>query len=260
MERETPEPLDIARRGTRLVGFTLTMMAILALLLWLGFWQIHRLHWKEGLLAEIKSRTTAPPVSLQQAIAEAKPGADIEYLRVRLDGRFENGKERYLYAISKEGGNQGWDVITPLKTDSGIVVLVNRGFVPNRLRDPNTRRAGELEGEVSLVGLVRQPVPRGSFTPNNDPRRNRWFWLDPKALAASMFPDGAPEIAPFIVDAEAGNVPGGWPKGGQTDLTLPNNHFGYALTWFSLAAILVAVYVSHMWEVFHAKKPGRASP
>ena len=54
------------------------------------------------------------------------------YLRVRVEGRFDNGKERYLYAVSD--GTPGWHVITPLATAEGEVVLVDRGFVPERIQ------------------------------------------------------------------------------------------------------------------------------
>ena len=56
-----------------------------------------------------------------------------------------------------------------------------------------------------------------------------------------MFPAGAPDIAPFFLEAERSDIPGGWPLGGQTRLDLPNNHLQYALTWYGLAAALVLV-------------------
>jgi surfeit locus 1 family protein len=50
---------------------------------------------------------------------------------------------------------------------------------------------------------------------------------------------------PFIVDAELDpGLPGGFPKGGVTRLELPNRHLEYALTWYGLAAALVAVFAA----------------
>jgi surfeit locus 1 family protein len=56
----------------------------------------------------------------------------------------------------------------------------------------------------------------------------------------------APAIAPFILEAERSDVPGGWPLGGQTKLDLPNKHLQYALTWFLLALCLVVIYVVYV--------------
>ena len=53
--------------------------------------------------------------------------------------------------------------------------------------------------------------------------------------------------APFYVDADGTPNPGGWPRGGQTQLTLPNNHLGYALTWFGLAGALIGVFAFYAW-------------
>ena len=64
-------------------------------------------------------------------------------MRVRVEGRFDNAKERYLFAVSD--GTPGWHVITPLETPDGEVVLVDRGFVPDALREPSSRPQGETE-------------------------------------------------------------------------------------------------------------------
>lgn len=237
------EPMDL----WGLFTFTLFVIPSLSLLLWLGVWQIHRLHWKENLLYDIKHHATATPVSLDKALAEAKSGADIKYLRVGLHGRFENDKERYLYAANTMGA--GWNVITPFRDDNGTVVLVDRGFVPNALRDPAKRPQGQLKGEVTVIGLARVPQHRGIFTPNENRKDNRWYWRDLPGLSASMFPKDPPKIAPFFVDAELSNIPGGWPRGGQTNLKLPNNHLQYSATWFSLAAALVIVYILQVRKV-----------
>ncbi len=124
-----------------LVLFTLFMAAGLALLIGLGVWQLQRLEWKEGLIAKIEARVHAPPVTLKEAVARARAGEDISYLRVKTEGRFDHGKERYVYAVTDEG--VGWHVITPLATPDGEVVLIDRGIVPDAAqgpRDPAPRR------------------------------------------------------------------------------------------------------------------------
>ncbi len=227
-----------------LVLFTLFMAAGLALLIGLGVWQLQRLEWKEGLIAKIETRVHAPPVTLQEAVARARAGEDISYLRVKTAGRFDHSKERYVYAVTDEG--VGWHVITPLATPDGEVVLIDRGIVPDALKDPLTRPQGEIEGTVTVTGLARQPESQGRFTPDNEPEHNRWFWRDLGGLTRSMFPGSQPQVAPLIVEAEPSDVPGGWPRGGATRLDIPNDHLQYAITWFLLAFCLVIIYVVYV--------------
>jgi len=223
-----------------LVGLTALMLAGLALLIGLGVWQLKRLEWKQGLIAQIEARTKGPPITLEDAVALAGEGRDPSYYRVRADGRFHHAKERYLYAVSE--GRVGWHVIAPFETEDGDVVLVDRGFVPDELKDPSARALGQVENVVTVIGIARSPETQTLFTPDNEPKVNRWFWRDLAGMARSMFPAGTTEVAPFFLEADKSEVPGGWPEGGQTRLEIPNNHLQYAITWFLLATVLLIVY------------------
>lgn len=231
-------------RSRGLLLFTAFFAASLALLIGLGVWQLQRLEWKQGLIAQIEARAHGEPVTLKEALSRARSGEDVSYLRVRVEGRFDNSKERYLYAVSD--GTPGWHVIAPLTTQAGEVALVDRGFVPNEYKEPSSRPQGEIEDDVVVTGLARNPESRGLFIPDNEPEKNRWFWRDLGAMSKSMFPVGAPDIAPFVLEAERSDIPGGWPLGGQTRLDLPNNHLQYALTWFLLALCVVVIYVIYV--------------
>lgn len=232
-------------RGKGLVGLSAFVLAALAVLIGLGLWQFDRLKWKEGLIAQIAARSKAPAVTLDEAEALARAGQDLSYMRVRVEGRLHHGRERYLYALAE--GQPGWHVMTPLETPAGDMVLVDRGFVPDALKDPSARSLGQVEQVVEVTGLVRMPETQGLFIPDNEPGTNRWFWRDLRGMAESMFPSGAIEVAPFFLEAEKSDVPGGWPEGGQTRLVIVNNHLQYALTWFALAACLLGVYAAYVW-------------
>ncbi|HYB05699.1 MAG TPA: SURF1 family protein [Methyloceanibacter sp.] len=229
-----------------LLLLTVLSVAALAVLIGLGVWQLQRLQWKESLIAEIEMRTKAEPISLQEAVTRARAGEDMSYVRVRVDGRFDNGKERYLFAVSD--GTPGWHVITPLTTSEGEVVLIDRGFVSEAFRDPASRPQGELTDAVTVTGPARPPESQGLFIPDNEIEQNRWFWGDLFAMAKSMFGGvaGTKDVAPFFLEAEWSDIPGGWPLGGQTRLDLPNNHLQYAITWFALALCLVVIYVIYV--------------
>ncbi|MDO8534518.1 MAG: SURF1 family cytochrome oxidase biogenesis protein, partial [Xanthobacteraceae bacterium] len=48
--------------------------------------------------------------------------------------------------------------------------------------------------------------------------------------------------------ADATPNPGGLPQVGETLLVFPNNHLGYALTWYGLAAALAGVFSVFAWQ------------
>lgn len=211
----------------------------------LGNWQMRRLAWKEGLTGSIAERTHLEPVPLDVVEARAAEGGDPEYTRVKVTGLLLNDKELHLYAFDPKFG-PGWHILTPLRRVDGSVVFVNRGYVPHELKNPAERKAGQLEGEVEILGLVRTPEKPSTFTPTNDAAKNVWYWRDLDAMAAADLGPGGPRVAPFVIDAETTipAVPGGWPKGGTTRLELPNRHFEYALTWYGLAVALVGVFAA----------------
>ena len=241
----------MANKG--LLGLTAFMLAALAVLIGLGVWQLKRLDWKEGLIAKIETRTKGAPISLEKAVALAREGRDPSYYRVRVEGRFHHAKELYLYAVTDEG--VGWHVITPLETADGDMVLVDRGFVPDELKDPSSRALGQVENVVTVTGVVRSPETQGLFLPDNEPKADRWFWRDLQGMALSAFPNGVIQVAPFFVEAEKSSVPGGWPEGGQTRLEIPNNHLQYAITWFLLAACLLVIYGVYVRGLYRRDRP-----
>jgi surfeit locus 1 family protein len=240
-------------RTSGLVWLTLATAVGLTLLIALGVWQLQRLEWKEGLITQIEARTNRKPMDLDHAIELAEQGRNLSYYPVRAEGRFHHARERYLYALSLDG-KPGWHVITPLQTVKGNFVLVDRGFVPDDLRDPSTRPKGQMKEVVAVTGLVRLPEGPSLFVPDNNPEANQWFTRDLSAMTRSMFPGGTIQVAPFFLEEEANDVPGGWPKGGQTRLSLPNNHLQYALTWFGLAAALVVIYGVYVWGAYRGRK------
>lgn len=223
------------------VALLLACCVMAALFAALGVWQVQRLSWKLDLIARVEARLQAAPV-----VAPATVSAADEYRRVRLEGRFLNDRETLVQAVTELGG--GFWVLTPLATDSGATVLVNRGFVPPERRDPASRAAGLIEGPVAVTGLLRLTEPGGGFLRANDPAGNRWFSRDVAAIAAARGLGGAgTPVAAYFVDADATPVPGGFPVGGLTVVRFANNHLVYALTWFALAGMCLAAAV-FLWR------------
>lgn len=235
-------------RGWRgLIGPAVFMLVVLPILVGLGIWQLQRLAWKESLIASINEGLHQAAAPLEEPADAWKGLAGKEYWPVSVRGRFRHADERRMFA--SEGGEAGWHIYTPLETDGGHILFVNRGFVPDQLKDPASRADGEIAGPVTVRGLVRKPGVRGWFEPDADQARNVWYWRDLAGMAASLGSEAdRARVLPFFVDAAAEPAnPAGWPRGGVTRLDIPNRHLEYALTWFGLAGTLVAVFAAFAW-------------
>ena len=239
-----------ASLGRSLVLPALASLVALAILLGLGTWQLQRKTWKEGLIAQIEARSYGEPGSIvPEAEWSAWRAEGDEFRKVRVTGTFLHPLETAVYGLAPGGQRgapvQGYYLITPLRLDNGAIVLVNRGFVPTELKDPAARPGNQPEGQATVTGLVRAPEARTAFTLADDPARNLWFARDPQAIAQFHRLD---RVAPFLIDADATPQPGGWPRGGQTLLNLPNNHLQYAVTWFGIALTLIGVFAAFAWR------------
>jgi surfeit locus 1 family protein len=216
----------------------------------LGVWQLYRLQWKLDLIARVDARIHAP------AAAPPAPGAWTHfdgaaeaYRHVRIRGTFENGKETLVQAVTESG--PGFWVMTPLRTDAGYDVLVNRGFAPQDKADAAARRAGQPKGETTVTGLLRVSEPHGGFLRANQPAAGRWYSRDVAAIAKAR---GLARAAPYFIDADATPNPGGWPLGGLTVVRFRNSHLAYALTWFGMAG-MTALWGA--WPLIEARRSRR---
>jgi surfeit locus 1 family protein len=236
----------------------LAALVALAVLVGLGTWQLQRKSWKESLVSRIEARSRGEPGEILPEAAWSGWRAEADEFRlVRLTGTWLHDYEAPVHGLAPaERGApvQGFYIFTPLRVASGAVVPVNRGFVPTELRDPAARPESRPTGEVSVTGIVRAPESGNWFTPESVPSRDRWFTRDPQAIAAAK---GLDRVAPFYVEADATPNPGGWPRGGQTRLNLPNNHLQYALTWYAIALTLVGVFAAFAWRRLHPEPAGK---
>ncbi|XP_062334723.1 surfeit locus protein 1 [Osmerus eperlanus] len=221
----------------------------------LGTWQVRRRQWKLQMMADLKNLTSAEPIPLPIDPLELK---DLEYRRVKVRGRYNHSQEMYILPRSpvdpekeareagtlSSSGETGANVITPFYcTDLGITILVNRGYVPRKKIRPETRTKGQVNDEVEVVGVVRLTEPRKPFVPQNNVERNSWHYRDLEAMSSVT---GA---EPIFIDSDlASTIPGG-PIGGQTRVTLRNEHMQYIMIWYGLCTA-----TSYMWYIKFFKK------
>lgn len=230
--------------GGRRLALWPTLMTVpaLAALLGLGLWQLDRLEWKNALIATRTANLTAAPMT---RLPERLDAARHAYTRVRLEGRFRHDREFYLGPRTSRG-RAGIHVITPMEMSDGSHVLVDRGWVPRARRRPETRAAGQRRGMVSVEGLLRAAGRTGWFTPDNTPRQNFWYFVDPAAMATVARLD---RVRPYYVAAGPAPNPGGLPLGRAYAVEMASNHLQYALTWFALAVVLAVIYI-----VYHLRR------
>ena len=198
-----------------------------AILIWLGVWQTQRLAWKEAIIADINTRIAAAPVALP---ADPDPEADA-YLPVTVSG--EIGAQALHVLVSQKQKGAGYRVIAPMALESGRRVLIDLGFTATSNKD-----AIAPAGTATLTGNLQWPQEVDSFTPEADMDRNIWFARDVDVMAETL--DTEPLL--IVMREGAGPDPKITPLPVDT-ARIPNDHLQYAITWFSLAAIWLAMTV-----------------
>lgn len=203
------------------------------ILVLLGAWQIQRLAWKEGLIAEIETRIAADPVALPDL---PDPNTD-NLLRVRVRGELGTEEIHALHSVKQYGG--GYRIIVPFvlaQSQGGAQrkILVDLGFIPEAKKDAIPRNGSVRwtpSGRVDdIVGLLLWPNEVDSFTPDPDLGRNIWFARDAVRMADALGTE------PVLLVAEShpdDSIVLPQPPG----IGLPNRHLEYAVTWFGLAIV-----------------------
>lgn len=222
--------------------FVLTGFVVLVLL---GTWQLQRKDWKEGLIATLQERLTAEPIALPARAKWASvTDEQWEFRRVRLEGVFAHAQEAHVYAVPsalRRGptGEIGYFVFTPIETVEGGLVAVNRGHVPEARRAPETRKPGQIEGRVTLTGIMRWPEPESLFTPAPNAGKNLFFLRDQRQIATIK---KWGDVAPFYIELESPAASGGGPEPAKLTPNLRNPHLQYALTWYGLGFVLLILF------------------
>jgi surfeit locus 1 family protein len=223
--------------------------AALATFLGLGTWQLQRMAWKDGLTHALEVRLTAVPAELPPRARwpDLTASAD-EFRRVKFKGAFVPSEEALVFAgggstFRPDVSGPGYWVFAPARLADGGTVVINRGFVPEGRQDPSTRRgdatAFQDTASQEMIGVMRWPEAPAWFTPAGARSRNVWFLRDPLAIATAK---GWPDVAPFFIELEAPQPPGGLPQAGPLRVKLRNDHLQYALTWYALAVVVVVMF------------------
>jgi surfeit locus 1 family protein len=221
-------------------GLAVIALGAFCVLIGMGTWQLQRLAWKEGLIADRQAKLALMPLHISTPLS-SKPEA---FRRVVVTGRFLHDKEIFVGPRSFRG-SPGGHVITPLEYASGEIVFVDRGWVPETRKDPTKRQAAQKRGPVSIVGTASWPRKLNYFEHPNDPSKNQWFRVSPTEMAGSL---KLQRVAAYWVVADASPNPGGFPIGGGGIRMPTNNHLQYVMTWYGMALGLLVLSFFYWWQ------------
>lgn len=210
----------------------------------LGTWQVKRLIWKNDLISFYLKQSTNNIINLHK---DNFVSEEIEYRKVRLTGKFLNKKEVHITGKTYEG-NAGFHVVTPFLMQNGNYVLVNRGWVSENYKEAKNRSFSLINEETSVIGLIRYPQKKGYFVPENEPDNGFWFTIKPTEIKKHLKIDKETFIIKFYVDALRQEKKINLPIGIKEKINIRNQHLSYAITWYSLAIVLMIIYLSYHYS------------
>ena len=209
--------------------FNFLVLVFIIIFCSLGTWQLYRLDWKKNLILEIEQGLNENPVLFNSTAIQ-------DYKKVFLEGKYFFDKQIYLYALN-DSGQPGYEVLTPFKTNVGFIVLFNRGWIPNNLKnsaeinlDPNSK--------YKLTGILKKHSIKNPFKPKNDINNNIWFYLD-KSETSSFTKLELPDFIIVLSSKQQSSPP--YLKKITSDL--PNNHLSYAITWYLISIAIMIFFL-----------------
>ena len=215
----------------RLIFPLLMGLVGVAILIGLGVWQVQRMYWKAGVLAQIAAMIVADPVALpavQDAVTD-------RYRPVAVAGRYTGESIEVLSSRARIG--PGVRIIAAFETTEGRRILIDRGFLAE-----DDRGAVRTVTEARVVGNLHWPLDADSYTPPPDPKTGLWFARDVPALAQAL------RTEPIFIVAREPTGDAITPMPIDTS-TIPNDHWGYAITWFLLAAAWAGMTAYLVWRI-----------
>lgn len=206
-------------------------IAGISVLVSLGMWQVKRMAWKAEILHEIETTIVADPIAFPAETTE-----DMKYTPVTATGQITEGELHVL--VSQKHIGAGYRVIAPFELEDGRRILLDRGFV--KADDKDTERPiGET---LTVTGNLHWPDDMNSSTPAPDEGRNIWFGRDLPAMGAAL------KTEPVLIVARGTTGQGVDPLPVGTT-GIPNDHFHYAITWFSLAFVWFGMTLFLLWRI-----------
>ncbi len=218
---------------------TLLTLVILPVLISLGFWQLDRAEQKREMLQQFEQQQAGEVLNLNK-----KAGREglLPYQKVEVTGKFD-AQHQFLLDNKVYQGRAGYQVITPLMiTGSNQVVLVNRGWLPQKTsRDdlpaiPTPAESVTLEGQLKLNSGESFSLGESGLQGNGWPRVIQW--LEMGELEKSL----GYRVQEYVI-LQSPESPAGFLRDWYIKKIVPEKSTSYAVQWFALALALVIIYL-----------------
>ncbi|MDB5661208.1 MAG: SURF1-like protein [Cypionkella sp.] len=215
----------------RLISARLLGLAGVGFLCSLGIWQVQRMYEKRAQLDEMTAGISVPAVVVPAVL---DPERD-RYRPVIAAGRF-TGETLYVLSGQPMVG-AGVQVVSVLQMANGRRLLVDRGFLPDEEKHKKLHVR-----ELTVQGNLMWPRDSNQYTPPPDAKTGMWFARDAVAMSAVLHTE------PTFIVARAPTGDGIEAMPVDTS-SIPNDHWGYAITWFSLAFVWAVMTAGLVWRI-----------
>lgn len=219
--------------------FVLVMVPALAAL---GFWQMSRGEEKAAIAAEFLHKQQQPPVQLDELVDT--PASELAYRPVRLSGRFRP-QQYFLLDNKMVQGRYGNEVLAVFEpADSDSLVLVNRGWIVADAARRSLPDVAPVPGDVTIEGQIYVAPGRPYMLADKPlaegwPKRVQAVQIDKLANALGVQADAIFPYPVRIASKATGALYVDWPVVNMS----PAKHYGYAVQWFAMSAVLAILYL-----------------
>jgi surfeit locus 1 family protein len=214
---------------------SIAVMAAFTLLVSLGIWQVHRLEWKNALLADIdRARQSASSAHLTRDDFHQAALSRRLFIGGSVEGQLLKDKA-FRLGPRVQDGVAGYHLYAPMRLKDGGMILVNLGWIPQDAQAV----LNNVKGNLTLSGLARNPDRANAFTPANQPEQQLWYSIDLEALRGQP---GLEKLEDYVLYADTAlENANPVPIPAAKDWQPPNSHLQYALFWFSMAGLLLVL-------------------
>lgn len=227
--------ITICRYQVSLFALIFVLLSV-GTLIYLGNWQMRRLHEKESFIKTIEYNLLNPALEIHEVSPDFP-----KYSKVKLSGKFLSGKNAYLYGRrSASPEKDGYYLLSSFQSEDGEIYLVSRAWIPQSTKD-NMHNFVNQETIETIEAIILPSEKKNFFVPENDNVNNIWFTLDAKASSKAL---NNTMKGFYLMQINSTYLPENAISLKPNHLSkIRNDHLEYAITWYSLAACLVLMFI-----------------
>ncbi len=218
------------------IAFHLLIIVSVVAMINLGLWQLRRLEERKDFNAEVRAHSKTAVQPLSELLAQGDDYGQLEWYPVRVTGEYLPDREITIVNRSQDGA-AGRNSVVPMRTDTGELVLINRGFVPLSLDIP-----APPSGTVTVTGYARAPQKRSAVgaVDSDRPGTTEFQRLDIPLIERALNIDVAPM---YIQRLDSDPPEGQWPARVTNPSLDEGPHLSYAGQWFFFTAVAIIGWI-----------------